>query len=372
MNSFWQRARGAGVIAATTIGAGVFALPYIFNTIGLGLGLLYLSVFSLIVIVSHVTYWAALQRVPAGRQNLAELAKIFLGERVYWATLAAIALGLLLSLVVYLILGGAFMNLLFPKAGYAGIFVFWILSSLPLFMSSRRFLALEFAGVLCMVAAILFIFFSARVEGGFSAMGHASMANALAPFGAILFALGGWTAIEPAYRAQEHPPARRVPLGLVALGTIAPACLYLLFVFGILGSVSSVAPDTVSGLLGWPAWKIQTLAFLGLVAIWTSYVPVAGEIVRSFSRGRGWTARHARSLVFFAPIVLLLMGFDDFLRVVGLAGGVFLALQYLFIALAGERALALRGAKKFFLRCIAAVFVVAAISEVYYFFVKPS
>ena len=46
----------AGLLAETIIGAGMFALPYVFQKSGIGLGLFYLFFFGLVSILIHLMY----------------------------------------------------------------------------------------------------------------------------------------------------------------------------------------------------------------------------------------------------------------------------------------------------------------------------
>ena len=73
--------------------------------------------------------------------------------------------------------------------------------------------------------------------------------------------------------------------------------------------------------------------------------------------------------VIFVPLLLVFAGLSNFLRVISLAGGVFLSLQYVLIALVGQRVLQFRGAKKTFLNFIVLVFLFAVVYEVYFFII---
>src|SRR5258708_38087716 len=101
------------ILAAATIGDGIFALPYVFYQSGWLLGLFYLTVLASIVIVVHVTYLETLETVGE-KERLLGLTRIYLGTAGFWVGFAAIIFGLLLTLVAYLILGAHFINLGFP------------------------------------------------------------------------------------------------------------------------------------------------------------------------------------------------------------------------------------------------------------------
>jgi len=142
-----------------------------------------------------------------------------------------------------------------------------------------------------------------------------------------------------------------------------------MFAAGVLGSAPAISPDTVSGLTAWPAWKKEIIAIFGLIAVATIYLPVSREIKNSLEKDLRWNKFAARSLIVFAPLILIWLGFNDFLIVVGFVGGLFLSLQYLLIISVGRRALVLSAAKRFLLDLAAAIFVAAAVYELWTFVV---
>src|SRR3989344_5179515 len=127
MNIGGIRFGDSAIMTATTVGAGIFSLPFIFKEAGLLVGAFYLIVLSLIVISIHILYWVILKKT-GGKMRLLGLARAHLGDIGYLISFAAIIIGLLLTLVVYLILGGRFLSLIFPNIPYApAVIIFWLL-----------------------------------------------------------------------------------------------------------------------------------------------------------------------------------------------------------------------------------------------------
>jgi hypothetical protein len=142
-----------------------------------------------------------------------------------------------------------------------------------------------------------------------------------------------------------------------------------MFAAGILGSSSIITPDTASGLAAWPFWKKELLAIMGLVAVGTVYIPISREIRNSLEKDLHWNTIISRGTIIFLPPILIALGLNDFLAVVGLVGGLFLSTQYLLIVSVGRRALTLGPVKKFFLDLAALIFILAAVYAVYHFVV---
>lgn len=386
-----------GLVVATTVGAGMFALPYVFEAGNTSLGLLYLIILCFVISRIHASYWRVLQS-QGGTGNLLALAREKLGRFGYWISLVSVVGGLLLTLVVYLILGTQFLKAIVPSANDSMLLlIFWLISSLPFFLSSKRFLALELVGTFVLVGIILFVFFAS--EPASRAANTPESPDFFLPFAPLLFALAGWTAVEPALRFSKEsvggfkagkPLDRELgaerlaaggfqkpsagasarPPASLALGTGISALLYLLFVGGIVSSAANITPDTISGLTNWSQNRLALLSILGLFAIWTSYIPIGLEIKNSLHAGMGWRKSASAACVILAPPMLVLAGLSNFLTAIGLAGGVFLSLQYLTIAGVSNAVLRPRFWGKLFLVGAGAAFLLAAFYETYLFVIQ--
>ena len=134
--------------------------------------------------------------------------------------------------------------------------------------------------------------------------------------------------------------------------------------------MTQVSIDTISGIGGWPFWKKDILAVIGLLAMGVVSIPLAREIRGALEKDLGWNSFVSRLIIIGLPLIVILSGFNNFLIIVGLAGGVFISTQYLFIIAVGRRTLHLSAREKTLLDVLASVFVCAAIYEIVMFIVK--
>jgi hypothetical protein len=139
---------------------------------------------------------------------------------------------------------------------------------------------------------------------------------------------------------------------------------------GILGSVSNVTADTLSGLASLPSWERYLIAIVGLFAIWTASVPLSRELRNALEKDLRWHPLPARLAIVLVPLAAVALGFNNFLVVVSLAGGVFLSAQYILIISVGLRTLSFSRIQKIFLGLVASAFVFAAVYSIYGFIVK--
>jgi len=384
-NSFW---RVAAIVTAATVGDGVFALPFVFLQSGWLLSIAYMLVLGAIVVSAHAVYFKTLEHVGE-KERLLGLARRYFGAGGFWIGFAAIVIGLLLTLVAYLILGSHFIQLGFPGLPPAApLVIFWLFVAAIVLMNDSRIVELELLGILFTSIVIGLIFLTALPNVNFAGAPVVNWGSAFLPFGAVLFSLAGWTGIEPAYESQRaakkagagktsvgsrsRAPARKkfAAWAPLALGTAFGALLYILFAAGILGTATQITPDTISGLTSWPVWKRDIVAALGLFAVATVSMPISREIKNSLEKDLRWNKFGSRSLIIFFPIACVLAGLNNFLVVVGIVGGVFLSTQYLLIVSVGRAALKLSLAQKVALDLVGVIFAAAAIYQIASFVVK--
>ena len=365
---FWK---SAAIIAAATIGSGVFALPYVVARAGWLVAIFYFIAFTIVVSAAHAIYLKTLESVGE-KERLLGLARKYFGAVGFWIGFVAIVVGLLLSFTAYLILGPQFLRLLFPAlAPGAALALFWLVIAAPVFLREKSAVKLAELGILLVFFVIIVVFFAGHPLQAFLNFPSVNMRFIFLPLGVILFSLAGWTGIESVYDTTKGgiKNSRSMWIALAA-GTAFAALLSFLFAMGILGSASQVTEDTLSGLMNLPYWEKGLIAAIGLFAVWTASVPLSRELRNALEKDLRWNHLLARLMIVGLPLVAVSIGFNNFLVVVGLAGGLFLSTQYLLILSVGWRALVFSRMQKIFLGIVASMFIFAAVYSIYGFIVK--
>ena len=370
MKSMSLRFKTIIIVAAATIGSGVFALPYVIQVSGWLLSLGYFIAITAIVSLAHVLYLRTLTAVGE-KERLLGLARKYFGAAGFWTGFFAIVIGLLLSFVIYLVIGTQFIQIIFsgipPQLALA---LFWLALATLVFKSEGKVAGFEAAGVGLIFLAILFIFFSGHPLHALANTPLVDPRNIFLPFGAILFALAGWTSVEQVYELKKGANETRDLFGVFMIGAALAAILYWLFALGILGAVPHVTASTLSSIAGWPFWKRDVLAAIGLLALGVVSIPLAREIRGALEKDLGWNSLISRLAIILIPLAVVISGFNDFLVIIGLAGGVFISTQYLLIIAVGRRTLRLSTREKILLDVLMAIFVSAMIYEIVLFVVK--
>jgi len=363
----------ASLLAGTIIGAGVFALPFVFEKAGIVTGLFYLGLFSACFVFIHLMYADLILKTEGGKNlhRFPGYAKIYLGSWGFWSAILTTIIGMLFVLTVYLILSVSFVNLIKPIgldiSDASKLLIFWLLGSAAIFLGIRRLAFSEFLITGGIIVIILIIFgYGLGHFGKIISVPIFNLQNIFLPYGAVLFALSGRVAIPAvvSYFQKIKPgseisagsaksgtkmqsaeillPGRR-PLDYlkksIVLGTLLPALVYLLFVFGIWGLSEIISEDAVSGLVGQiPKEILALIGVFGLISLWSSYIVIGLDIKNSLKFDLKFPKILAGLAVVVLPPLIYFWGFQSFLTLVSLIGGIFIALEGIFIVLMWLRA----------------------------------
>lgn len=359
-----------GVVVGATIGSGVFVLPYIIQEAGWLLTLGYFIALIAVISLAHILYLRTLEAVDE-KKRLLGLARTYFGGMGFWIGFIAIVIGLLLSFVAYFVLGAQFIQIIIPGISpLVALAIFWFAIATLVFKSEGKVAGLEIVGVVLIFCAILFVFISGHPTHAFINTPLVALGNLFLPFGASLFALAGWTSVEQVYEINKKNKRAKRLLPLFLVGTGFAGVLYWLFALGMLGSVPHVSVDITTNIGNWIFWKKDILAAIGLLAMGVVSIPIAREIRGALEKDLSWNNFISRAIIIILPLAIVLSGFNNFLVIVSLAGGIFISVQYILIILVGRRTLQFSDREKTFLDILVVVFACVVIYEIVSFIVR--
>ena len=351
-------------MASLIIGAGMFALPYLFSTAGILTGVFYLIAAAFVFTIVHLRYGEVIEKTP-GKHRFAGYARLYLGQRGFWLGAIVAGLGLTLVLTAYLALGPVFLRLLVPALGDSlNLYLFWGIGAMAILFSLNRLKNFEFLAVVGMLAIILVLFGFGLAKGGdLSGLPAFNPALIFLPYGAVLFALYGRPAISSLKDYFEENKFNSGSLRkAIILGTAVPAAFYLLLVLGVVWlSPSGVSPNSLTGLLLAPDWIVILVGILGMFAIWTSYFLLGLEVKNIFRYDFKLPPFIATLVAVVAPLALYLLGLRNFIGLVTVIGGVFLALESIMVILMHHK---LRGRPHRGELILIAIFILGALYEI--------
>ena len=325
------------ILSGTIIGAGMFSLPYIFAASGFWLSALYLLFFTFVFFITHTMYADIMLRTERLPGFVLYVRRYLGGWAAVPATLATV-FGIIFASAVYLVLAVSFVRLLYTAVSEAAVvYAFWLLGSAAIFLKAKRLAVLELVVGGAVIVLMSFIFFFGIFTGDFSSRAFSLFAPGSAlfflPFGPILFSLAGRSAIPSVleYAAEGALPERAVSW-IIFWGTIIPGVFYLLFVVGVWGLSDVISIDAVSGLSRAPRMLLVALGILGTASLFSTYIPLCISVKKILEADFHSSHLLAGTVVVASPILIYLLGLG-FLQLVVITGGVFLALESIFIAL---------------------------------------
>ncbi|MBI5786985.1 MAG: hypothetical protein HY446_00315 [Candidatus Niyogibacteria bacterium] len=331
------------LLAGTTIGVGMFALPYVFAKAGFFLGLGELLVLTLVTVAMNWFYGEVIVRTES-RHLLPGFVKLYLGKRWFAVESASAFLGFSGGLFVYVLLGGVFLaNLLGVEPAW-GQFFFFLGGIALVFLNLKGEAEVNYVltavmiGFILILSGLAFRFFDPVHLTGFTP------ASLYTPYGVILFSLAGG-AIIPEVVSFLKGERRRLRAAL-ALGVIIPAIVYLFFVVAVLGATGgATTPDALGGLLpfiGKPLFFFGNA--IGFLATFTSFILFGftfRDILRSdFGMGK------IISWFLFAGVtaVLFLLPLRNFVNIMGFVGAIAIGIDSIFVLWLYEKVRATRPA----------------------------
>ncbi len=319
------------MLSGSIMGVGMFAIPYSFYKVGFWIGAFELCVLAGVVLSIHLAYGEIVLR-SAERHRLPGYARMYLGGRAALVASVSGFWGIAGTLLVYIILGGVFLDNLLKNlvtasspvgwsllfAGTGLITTFFPLRRKAILTSVMTTLLITFMCVL-----ILFVLPYVRVN----ALSGFYPSRAIMPYGIVFFALTGATIIPDVvtYMRGNRACSRRVIIG----GSLVPAALYFLFALAVTGaSGSGVSIDAISGLTAVAGNRVVTLGnIIGLIAVSTAYVLLNSSFQAFLSLDLSVSRRLAWVGASFIPFGLFVLGFQNFIPVISAVGATAIAID---------------------------------------------
>ena len=330
ISNFWY---AVSTLAGTIVGVGVFGLPYVAWRAGFFTEAVYLAVLFFVFVSLHLMFGEIILRTGA-RHRLVGYVGLYLGERARKFVTLTTTLGTLGGMLVYILVGGRFLNVLFdgflavPAYSYL---VFWAAGSCLIIFGLKVIKRSELVMLFFMVAAIAVLMIGGAKKISLDNFFTFDSSRIFLPYGITLFALAGIAAV-PAVRDILEGSEKKIKKALI-LGTALPALFYVLFVALVLGvSGEAVSEDAISGLksvLG--NFVVFIGALFGVFAVATSYITFGLYLKDMLVYDLSINKILALLFIISAPIALVFLHSDSFIVVLGFIGAIFGGLESIFL-----------------------------------------
>ncbi|MBI1984893.1 MAG: hypothetical protein HYS60_02155 [Candidatus Wildermuthbacteria bacterium] len=315
-------------LIGATIGAGIFGFPYVVAKSGLVPGIIYFFLLGGVVLLLHLFFGEICLRT-SGKYRLVGYAKIYLGK---WGKLLAtfvlffVLAGALLS---YLILAGSFFDIVFsPWIHFPSTIVwsvlFWIAGSFFILKGRQLITVAELFMNVGFFAAIGVLFLFAIPHMQSLQIPSFDIAGLPIAFGVFLFGFLGLEAIPELASFLKDTKEKMRLHSVIIWGSVGSGLLFALFSFLIVGvSGTDTTEDALSGLVPVLGREIVLLgALFGILAISSSFLVLGNYLKNSLRHDFGIPDMPAFFIACSLPLILFLMGFRQFIEVIGVVGGI--------------------------------------------------
>jgi tyrosine-specific transport protein len=322
--------QGTALITSSIIGAGVLGIPYAVAQSGVLIGLAYILGLGLLMMGLNLMLGEVAMRTGQPLQ-LAGLAGKYLGPAGKLCMTVVVYSLLFGALLIYLIGEGEALAALFGGRPVLWSLGFFAVAGTLVAIGLRTIKTVELFLTFGILIIVLLIAFFSVPHIDIQAMAHTNLAKILFPYGVILFALHGTTAIPEAYsllRDKKRTFHRAIILSMAIVMIVY--AVFAVVVVGVSGSETTQIATIGLGQKMGPLMLTLGNVF-AIVAMGTCFLMVGVSLRDSLQ----WDFRLPRTLstglVLFVPVALFLLGLRQFIAVLDIIGGVFGSIELLLI-----------------------------------------
>lgn len=308
----------SAILIGTVIGAGILGIPYVVMKAGYFVGLGYLIAMALIMILMNLYIGEIILRTKE-RHQLTGYAEKYIGKTGKLLMTISFAIGIFSALLAYLIgEGSSISHIIFGSSNYEIYFAvgFWLLMSVFVFFELRSLKKAMPIGVILVLVMItsLVIFYWNKID--VSNFSYINLGSALLPFGVILFAFLGFSAMPEMERVLGED--RKLTKRVVIISYLTVLVAYIAFTTIVVGFKGTAVPQLATIALGKP------FILLGMITMFTAYLSLSiafVDLIRSDykkSKMKSWL------IVTLVPLILYLIikstNSADFIDVLAMGG----------------------------------------------------
>lgn len=354
-------------LSGTIIGVGLFSLPYITSQVGIWTMLIYFFLLGSLTVIVHLLFGEVALKTP-DFLRMPGFVRIHLGKLAEKISFISIIFGLFGANLAYLIIGGKFLNnLLNINNELIGVFVYFAIGAVLVYSGIKAISKVEFWGLILFFTILVVIFInglpSFRMENLISSCARKDL---FLPYGPILFALWG-AALIPEVEEMLGKD-KRLFKKIIFVALLIPIITYLAFIFLVTGiSGTSTSEESIVGLSKFLNNKIIILALLfGLLTTFTSFISIGLTLKKVLNYDLKIKKNLSWLITCFVPIILFLLGFQNFIKVISFVGGITIGVDGILIILMYQKIK--KGKKIAFLAApLVSVFILGIVYQIIYF-----
>jgi len=312
------------ILLGTIVGAGIFGIPYVIARSGIIPGFFYLLILGGAVLLIHLFFGEIVLRTKE-KHRLVGYAQKYLGNWGRILITISTILGLTGALLAYIILSGDFLKIIFSFLNLPSFYfslMFWAILSYFIFRGIKLIAPAELFMNIAFFFIIFLIFCFALPKLNLQNFTLINFEHIFLPYGVILFSLVGWMAVPIISETFKSLEARKNLKKVIISAISIVIFLYFLFALAVIGvSGKNTTPEAFQGLLPYLGQKIIIFgALFGIFAIVTSFLILGNYFKNTLFYDYKIPRRISASIACGLPFILFLIGFREFIEVIGFVG----------------------------------------------------
>lgn len=357
-------------LSGSIIGVGFLSLPYITMKVGIPVMMVYFVGLTALMVYINVILGKISLSTP-DLKRFPGFVGFYLGKNAKKITSFLVVVSSIGVLLIYLIVGGQFLNAILSPILGGNVLIYTIsyllLASLIIYFGIKIVSKIELLTLILLLTALVIIFIKGfpqiRVENIFSISNPISDWKMLfLPYGAVIFSLG--TGYIP--ETEEMLKGSKSLLkNIIIISTLIPAVIYLLFIFLILGiSGSQTTESALTGVSSFLGGGVAIVALLiGVITTFIAFVTNGLLLKETFVYDLGFKENVSYFIVCISPLVLFLFGFNSFISLISFIGSVFSGMGIILILMMYKKI----GGRKIIIYPLSLIFLLGIIYEIIIF-----
>ncbi len=305
-------------LLGTIIGAGILAIPFAIMKSGFIIGLINLILVSGFILLIYL-YLGEITLRTAKNHHIPGFAFRYLGKKAKIIAFFSTIFGIFSALTAYIIgEGESLSNLFFHSNQYSIYFAigFWIILSTISFFGLKALEDFEEIGIMfvfILIVSLIFLFIN-KID--YYNLNYNELSNFFSPFGVILFAFLGFSAIPEIKRILDHD--KKEMKKTIIISVISVLLIYIIFTLIVLGVNGINTPNIATIALGKP------FILLGIITMFTAYLSNSNILIDTFvydfkvKKIRAWLITTLSPLIIY--LILISLKSASFVRIISIGG----------------------------------------------------
>ncbi|MDD4607413.1 MAG: aromatic amino acid transport family protein [Patescibacteria group bacterium] len=315
--------KAVAVLIGTVIGSGTFGLPFVISRVGFLPGLFYILFLASTVLIINYCYTEVILRTKETCQ-MTGYARKYLGKWGERLIATSLILGIYGALISYTMLTGEFLSaILAPYLGGSSFIygiIFWFLGSLAICGGLKTVASLELTMTGLLIFVMFYISGVSLPQIDINNFSYINLSYWFLPYGIILFAMGGATAIPT---MKDILKEKTILLRkAVNWGFVIPLILYLIFIIGVLGATGfNTSEEALIGLSKVLGKKVLLIGgIFGILATSTSFLALGHVLKDMYRRDYKFSYLTACLATLIIPLLIYLTKIVSFVQLLGITG----------------------------------------------------